>query len=98
MTCLKLNLVTGSGQIGVQHTNIGKYCAIGDSDGTITLLELCNSLYEVQTKEKDVIDEIFKREKAKETALKKQRIANELKKVAQQKETENAKKKQSSDE
>jgi len=94
LTCLKLNTVSGSGQIGVQHTNIGKYCAIGDSDGTITLLELCPSLYEVQPKEKDVIDEIFKREKAKETALKKQRMANEIKRAHLAKEAENQKKTQ----
>ena len=91
LTCLKLNTVTGSSQIGVSHPNVGKYCAIGDSDGTITLLELCPSLYEVQPKEKDVIDEIFKREKAKESALKRQRVAAELKRAAQAKDAEKQK-------
>merc|ERR1712150_312676 len=80
--------VTGSSQIGVTHNNIGKYCAIGDSDGTITLLELCSSLWEHQPKEKDVIQEIFDREKKKEDMLKKQRIANEAKKNLQAKEKE----------
>jgi dynein intermediate chain 2 len=91
LTCLKLNTVTGSSQIGVHHPNVGKYCAIGDSDGTITLLELCPSLYESQPKEKDVIDEIFKREKQKESALKRQRVAAELKRAAQAKDSEKQK-------
>jgi len=97
LTCMKLNNVTGAGQVGVQHMNVGKYAAIGDSDGTITLLELCSSLYDVQPKEKDVIEEIFKREKAKESALKKQRIAQDKKKNEGNKDAELAKKKQAAE-
>ena len=95
---MKLNNVTGAGQVGVQHMNVGKYAAIGDSDGTITLLELCSSLYDVQPKEKDVIEEIFKREKAKENALKRQRMAQDKKKNEGNKDAELAKKKQAAEE
>lgn len=88
LTTLKLNIVTGSSQVGVQHPNVGKYCAVGDADGTLTLLELCQSLYETQPNEKDVIAEIFDREKRKEDMLKKQRVANEAKKTFLAKERE----------
>ena len=47
----------------------GKYLAVGDQDGTVTLLELCESLYMPQSKEKDVINEMFERETRKEKTL-----------------------------
>jgi dynein intermediate chain 2 len=37
----------------------GKLCAIGDDDGTVTLLELCRTLYWGQEKEKNDIAEMF---------------------------------------
>mmetsp|Transcript_51698 Transcript_51698/g.59382 ORF Transcript_51698/g.59382 Transcript_51698/m.59382 type:complete len:692 (+) Transcript_51698:39-2114(+) len=61
LTCMKLNYNPGANQ--------GKYLAIGDQDGTVTLLELCESLYQSQNKEKDVINEIFERETRKEKTL-----------------------------
>lgn len=53
LTCLKLN-VTGGG-----YHNTGKLVAIGDQDGTVTLMELCDSLYMVQPKEKEIITEVI---------------------------------------
>ena len=41
-----------------QH-NAGKLVAIGDSDGTVTLLELCRTLYWPSEKEKNDISEMF---------------------------------------
>ena len=46
--------------------NAGKLCAIGDSDGTVTLLELCKTLYYPQAKEKSEITDMFNREQLKE--------------------------------
>ena len=39
----------------------GKHAAIGDQDGTVTILELCESLYMMQKNEKDVMADIFTR-------------------------------------
>ena len=71
LTCVKLNVVTGSDNIGVTPKGQGKYAAIGDMNGTITLLELCPSLYEPQLhmNERSVIESIFSREKEKEKKL-----------------------------
>ena len=65
LTCIKLNTVTGHSMVGFTPKGQGKYAAIGDMGGTITLLELCPSLYEqsMHANEKDVISEIFDREK-----------------------------------
>ena len=35
--------------------------AIGDQDGTVTLLELCDSLHMLQKNEREVMTEIFNR-------------------------------------
>lgn len=37
----------------------GKLAAIGDDDGTVTVLELCRTLYYPTMKEKDDIAEMF---------------------------------------
>ena len=76
MTCIKLNNISGASQTGVQHEGIGKLAAIGDMEGTITLLELSKNLYEPQPREKEIIAEIFEREKKKEEIIKKQRLEN----------------------
>lgn len=64
LTCLKISY-TGSGNqiLG------GKLVAIGDQDGTVTLLELCESLYTLQKNERDTMQEIFNREMIKEKNL-----------------------------
>ena len=53
LSCIKLNL-TGGG-----YHNVGKLVAIGDQDGTVTLMELCDSLYSLQPKEKEIIGEVL---------------------------------------
>lgn len=66
LTCLKINVSSSSGH----HTNpSGKLVAVGDQDGTVTLLELCDSLYIPQPKEKEIINEMFERELRKEKNL-----------------------------
>jgi hypothetical protein len=75
-----LNNVTGASQQGIPQTNIGRFAAIGDAEGTITLLKLSSNLYEPQPKEKETILEIFEREKKKAEILKKQRLENEVRK------------------
>jgi len=47
LTSIKISY-TGSGN----QINGGKYTAIGDQDGTVTILELCESLYTLQKNEK----------------------------------------------
>ena len=51
--------------------NAGKLVAIGDSDGTVTLLELCRTLYHGTDKEKSDIAEMFLREYDKEKQIEK---------------------------
>lgn len=65
--------------VGFTPKGQGKYAAIGDMGGTITLLELCPSLYEqnMHLNEKDVISEIFDREKKKEEKLRVMRMQKE---------------------
>lgn len=76
LTKIKINRITGNIlQSGgpVPKDTEGKYAAIGDTNGTVTLLELCRSLYEPQEREKEDIQKIFDREKKKETKLRDQR-------------------------
>lgn len=47
----------------------GKYAAIGDQNGTVTILELCDSLFMPQPREKEIINEMFEREFKKEKNL-----------------------------
>lgn len=92
LTCIKVNNVTGTSQIGVAHYDNGKYVAIGDNEGTITLLELCKTLYEPQHNESETLKEIFEREKKREDHLKNQRLQFENKSKALKKEQEQLKK------
>jgi dynein intermediate chain 2 len=94
LTAIKLNTVTGSSQIGVTHSDTGKFAAIGDNNGTITILELCKTLYEAQPQEKDVITEIFEREKKREEHLKQQRNLADTRKKNALKEKERLEKEQ----
>lgn len=52
--------------------------AIGDQDGTVTMLELCESLYTLQKNERDIMGEIFNREMIKEKNLEAIRKLQEL--------------------
>ena len=88
LTCMKLNNVTGMSQVGSFHPDIGKYCAIGDNQETITLLKLCKSLYKPQMDEKIITHEIFDRERVREDMLKKQKLENEARKNLMLKEKE----------
>lgn len=56
----------------------GKLVAIGDQDGTVTMLELCESLYTLQKNERDIMGEIFNREMIKEKNLEAIRKLQEL--------------------
>ena len=60
LECISMNKNTSD-----QH-NAGKLAAIGDADGTVTLLELCRTLYYPSEKEKADITEMFQREYDKE--------------------------------
>lgn len=73
LSCIKIN-VSGGG-----YHNTGKLVAIGDQDGTVTLMELCDSLYMLQPKEKEIITEMFDRETRKEKTL------DQMKKAAEKK-------------
>jgi hypothetical protein len=81
LTCIRLNNVTGASQLGIPQVNVGRFAAVGDAEGTITLLKLSSNLYEPQPKEKETILEIFEREKKKAEILKKQRLENEVRKA-----------------
>ena len=74
LTCIRLNNVTGSSQLGIPQPNIGRFAAVGDAEGTITLLKLSSNLYETQPREKETILEIFEREKKKSRNSKKTKI------------------------
>ena len=77
LTSISINKVTGISQIGTPHPEVGRFCAIGDAEETIILLKLCDSLHQQQNDEKNVINEIFEREKQREETLKKQRLEND---------------------
>lgn len=81
LTCIRLNNVTGASQLGLPQVNVGRFAAVGDAEGTITLLKLSSNLYEPQPKEKETVLEIFEREKKKAEILKKQRLENEVRKT-----------------
>jgi dynein intermediate chain 2, axonemal len=70
--------------INVQNTpnstKFGSLVAIGDSEGTITLIELCESLYEPQSNEKLSIKQMLEREYTREKNLKNAKRSTEGKK------------------
>lgn len=49
----------------------GSMAAIGDSDGTVSMMSLCRALYDqtLQPKEKEVMQQIFEREFRREKNL-----------------------------
>ncbi|EGR31420.1 intermediate chain 2, putative [Ichthyophthirius multifiliis] len=89
LTCIKIN--QSSAQSGGNCA--GKLCAIGDQDGTVTILELCESLYTMQPKEKDIINEMFEREYRKEKNLEQIKKQQELAKKGANKEITSQKEK-----
>jgi dynein intermediate chain 2 len=60
LTSIKISYAGSGNQI-----TGGKFTAIGDQDGTVTILELCESLYTMQKNEKDIMTDIFTREMTK---------------------------------
>lgn len=56
LTSIKISYTGSGNQIAG-----GKYTAIGDQDGTVTILELCESLYTLQKNEKEIMTDIFTR-------------------------------------
>ena len=50
--------------------------AIGDSEGTVTIMQLCKALYETTNKEKEVMGTIFDREFRREKNLLTQKKLN----------------------
>jgi hypothetical protein len=53
--------------------------AIGDAEGTVSIMQLCKPLYETTLKEKEVMQTIFEREKNLEIMKK---LANDAKPTA----------------
>jgi len=47
----------------------GSMAAIGDSDGTVSILNMCRTLWETNPKEKDIMSAIFERETKREKNL-----------------------------
>ena len=47
--------------------------AIGDSEGTVSIMQLCKALYETTVKEKEVMGHIFEREFRREKNLQTQK-------------------------
>jgi dynein intermediate chain 2 len=60
---------------------LNKYLAIGDSEGTVTMMQLCESLYQGNKTEKDVMNQIFEREAKREKNLEVAKKLAESKKV-----------------
>lgn len=89
LTSISINKVTGISQIGTPHPEVGRFCAIGDAEETIILLKLCDSLHQQQNDEKNVINEIFEREKQREETLKKQRLENDARRNIMMQEQKN---------
>ena len=75
MNNIKISYVGSGNQI-----TGGKLAAIGDDDGTVTILELCESLYTMQKNERNIMRDIFTREMTKEKNLEALRRLKEIKK------------------
>lgn len=76
----------------------GKMAAIGDSEGAVTLVQLCKSLYEEQPNEKDLMTAIFEREGKREKNLEqaKKQMGNTKPKQAKDASVEEAKREEKS--
>jgi len=65
----------------------GSMAAIGDSDGTVSMMSLCRTLYDqtLQPKEKEIMQQIFEREYRREKNLEQAKKQAELKKPVKEK-------------
>lgn len=68
--------------------------AIGDSEGTVSMMQLCRSLYDptLQPKEKELMQSIFEREFKREKNLEQQKKQAEMKKPPKKDNNNNEKK------
>lgn len=74
-------LTTVNVQSNINATKYGSLVAIGDAEGTVTLIELCESLYEPQSNEKMSIKQMLEREYTREKNLKAAKRLTEGKKT-----------------
>jgi dynein intermediate chain 2 len=61
--------VTDSALTSLSVQNGGQFAAVGDSEGVITLLQLCEGLVQPMPNEKNMIGQIFEREQKREKNL-----------------------------
>ena len=87
-------LTTVNVQNNINAAKYGSLVAIGDSDGTVTLIELCESLYVPQSTEKLSIKQMLEREYTREKNLKNAKRSTEGRRTARRDETLIAKQKE----
>ena len=80
-------LTTINVQSNINASKFGSLVAIGDAEGTVTLIELCESLYVPQSNEKLSIKQMLEREYTREKNLKAAKRQNEGKRSAKRDET-----------
>ena len=80
-------LTTINVQNNINASKFGSLVAIGDAEGTVTLVELCESLYVPQSNEKLSIKQMLEREYTREKNLKAAKRQNEGKRTAKRDET-----------
>ena len=80
-------LTTINVQSNINAAKFGSLVAIGDAEGTVTLIELCESLYVPQSNEKLSIKQMLEREYTREKNLKAAKRQNEGKRSAKRDET-----------
>jgi dynein intermediate chain 2, axonemal len=73
--------------------NHGGMCAVGDSDGTVSMMSLCRALYDqtLQPKEKETMQQIFEREFRREKNLEQARRAAEKERAQPKRDTKSTK-------
>ena len=80
-------LTTVNVQSNLNAAKYGSLVAIGDAEGTVTLIELCASLYEPQSNEKLSIKQMLEREYTREKNLKAAKRLNDGKRTTRRDET-----------
>eukprot|EP00003_Mantamonas_plastica_P002563 TRINITY_DN11949_c0_g1_i1.p1 TRINITY_DN11949_c0_g1~~TRINITY_DN11949_c0_g1_i1.p1 ORF type:complete len:249 (+),score=85.54 TRINITY_DN11949_c0_g1_i1:1583-2329(+) len=70
---LPIPKVSSSGLHSLRVTNDGRYVACGGKDGSVTIYELCASLYKQQPNETQSIRQMFEREVKREKNLRERR-------------------------
>ena len=73
--------------------NHGGMCAVGDSDGTVSMMSLCRALFDqtLQPKEKETMQQIFEREFRREKNLEQARRAAEKERAQPKRDTKSTK-------